>query len=374
MKAHTKVNKILRNGFKPAGTYGVQVTGMRSTQMRSMRASFHRAIVDGNKGRGCTLDLALAQDRLDPAYDICSLPIAWWVAGLREQWIPRHMLLRTFSDAMVNVEADDFKKVRGPASAAVASMKRIGWEPLTLITWKTCEGGVINIDDMCPRTVQELAMRDTETWLWNASTSAKITGIEGRPFLEPIKALLNTKESEEGSMSRAAKGMLRCLVAHGIWSPERLKAAGYDIEGVCPHCGGCGSLWHLIWDCPATYAFRLQWGLPDAIKKGANERWHMALWGQDCCRLYMQGCPSLSWLMPLSGRPCQESLASLNRPPMVMALDTIANAIGWPGVDGVWPPLANEEMKYSLRYWQRAHCQASCNVCHWLSSMGYGSS
>ncbi len=68
MKARASTARIVRCGLLPAATYGVGVTGISDRDLRSLRVTARKGLVENLPGRSLTIDLMLVGDRMDPAY------------------------------------------------------------------------------------------------------------------------------------------------------------------------------------------------------------------------------------------------------------------------------------------------------------------
>ena len=77
--------------------------------------------------------------------------------------------------------------------------------------------------------------------------------VEGRPWLEPVKALIHAKSTPEWGNEH--KGMLRCLASDGYWDRARLAESGYDVNPIC-ECGELAALFHMVWECPKIISMR----------------------------------------------------------------------------------------------------------------------
>ena len=236
----------------------------------------------------------------DPAVHAYIAPIVWWVSALRQQLLPRGVFLRPFSAAINQADFPEpshsshsnpvaartppyelqgaWNQIRGPASATLASIKRLGWTPVTPLVWRVGGGLEINIDMEAPSTIRTLAKRSARDTLWNAAARnhAPYSSLIDTPFLEPIYKLLAKRSSEAWTL--AQKRLLRTLVALGVWSPMRLKEAGLS-DGKCWWCSQPEStLWHLSWECTGTAMLRDVFGFDDEAIRVASLPAHSSLW------------------------------------------------------------------------------------------------
>ena len=156
----------------------------------------------------------------------------------------------------------------GPAAIAAHSLRDAGWdvEDGQPFRWRSVDGTIIDVLTAAPRQVGHLIEADIERKLWLRMSSARTVhnGIDGAPWLAPLRALLAAKPSPAWGV--AEKSMLRCIAANGFWPLERLRQCGYETDGLCPLCREPQTLFHLLWRCQLTAAQRQQWGLPDALR------------------------------------------------------------------------------------------------------------
>ena len=113
--------------------------------------------------------------------------------------------------------------------------------------------------------------------------------IEGHPWLEPLRSLLNARNSE--GWGDQEKGMLRCLMANGFWSQARLHDAGYECSRMCECCQVPCTLFHILWRCQLNKPYRDQYGLPHVVTDlmAANPDW--ALWTTGITKCHLTGYP-----------------------------------------------------------------------------------
>ena len=154
----------------------------------------------------------------------------------------------------------------------VLTLARLGWKIKDLVSWETDIGLSISIDSLCPRAVKTLAHEAVDRMNWKVAVRNRpfLAPIGGRPLLEPIKAMINKSPGQD--WGRQHMGMVTTVAAMGIWPMDRLKEAGYHTQGLCA-CGCPQTVWHLVWDCPLTRPFRVQYDLDQNL---VTEAWRDA--------------------------------------------------------------------------------------------------
>ena len=167
--AGARTEVLARTGINPAGLFGVGVTGASSTDLQQIRSICRSAFRPYTKGRSLTLDLALAGTGTDPAYRAHMEPVQFLCQALWDDWVPRSCILRTLSGAAMRIEqlTNPWAGIKGPASAVVATIRRLGWEIARHkpTQWRTHVGD-IDIDVLPPRAVCNIVKDAVELWLW----------------------------------------------------------------------------------------------------------------------------------------------------------------------------------------------------------------
>ena len=295
--AGAKTARLARTGINPALLYGAKVTGVASTQLLRIRRMVRSSFQLSSAGRSLALDLVLEGQGTDPVEKATCDPILTWCVALWDNWLPRGILLRTLSGAFrrVQAHASPWTGVRGPASAVVATLARIGWscEGRSPHVWRT-HRGQINIIKTAPRAVEHLAMEAVERWQWQEITrhDQDLADVGPTSVLEPVVRLLSRKSVRQG-WGPLQQGNLKSLVVKGQWPQTRLFAAGLAETDACQICGARGTLWHRLFDCPALLFIRQQYG-DEALLTCACDWPEMQLWTR--CLL---GDPSWSYPAPL---------------------------------------------------------------------------
>ena len=87
------------------------------------------------------MDLALLNDQLDPVYIVNREPIVSWCKGIWDFRVPRLWMVRAWMAATKRLVGakNPWSVVHGPAGAVLATLKRIGWEPVngSALVWET---------------------------------------------------------------------------------------------------------------------------------------------------------------------------------------------------------------------------------------------
>ena len=289
LAAGVRTAQVVRAGLHSAALYGAGVNGIDPIYVSQLKTIFHKAVTMKYQARSATADLHFESDSsspLDPEYEAHACPIVWWCASLWNQLLPRQILLRSFSTAIANgkkPEAIKWKFCNGPASATVYSINKIGWECISPVKWQMQDGHIINIDEVCPRTVKALVCSAVREVIWKRAgvKNTSYAALHGRPFTEPIQSLLRSKP--KAAWNGQHQGMLRSIVACGIWPEERLRIAGYLCDGLCDRCGIPATVEHYIFACEKTRDFRFTWGISDDLLDARSNFPNSPLWSVCMC-------------------------------------------------------------------------------------------
>ena len=172
-----------------------------------------------------------------------------------------------------------WKQVQGPAGAAVATLKRIGWSAKNAVTWVTHAGVTIDLRSTCPVTVAKLVDAGTVAWQWqHVARQDGLQELAAGGLIAPLRKLL---QSQGADWSRAHAAALRCAVINGQWPQQRLAAAGYSADATCQLChAASGTLYHRHWGCDGIAALRLQEVEPGVLAASRGPTAGSALWSR----------------------------------------------------------------------------------------------
>ncbi len=262
-KAGIATQLFAKAGLQAGAAYGVHVVGMRSNDLAKLRTIMHTATVL-HPSRSCTIDLELTKPCFDPTYYVRSGPVLAMLAALWDNLIPRGVLLRTLSTAVHSASTLTWDNVSGPIACAVLSLCSVGWTNVSLLKWQRPNGHIVDFSEHAPRTVGTFLEADIQLVLWSdVSQHREGYGLlRGRPWLEPVRQLLNCKP--KSNWGKKEQSMLRCICADGLWPEWRLKCAGYQCDGLCV-CGMPQTSKHIPWECPITLPYREQYGLSQQV-------------------------------------------------------------------------------------------------------------
>ena len=184
----------------------------------------------------------------------------------------------TIEDMAGNVS---WATVKGPASAALMSARRLGWQFVSATEIDIGGNSRLLLGRDSPAFVREKVTEALS--LWRArNVEAKLPclqaeGLEVGPHMGPILRLLDFRRAA-GEWTHKLQGDLRSVVSNRQWTQQRLHQAGLVDDPVCRlciatlRCGPAsedpafkGTLMHRYCTCPAMASFREQ-HMPEAEK------------------------------------------------------------------------------------------------------------
>jgi hypothetical protein len=267
---------VLRTGGTAALVYGQANTGVSDSMLLSQRRAVAASFVPGGAG-DLDLTLILADDghrgRADPAFAAHSDPIGMWAGAVWCSWFPRDDLQLLAGQALQRILGMEspWSRVVGPATAFVASARRLGWVVRDAVHVFTDQRLAIDLTRDSPAFVRQQVALSVSRWRWREVEKripALRSGTGGLgALMQPIFRLLHSKPGEY--WGHKEQGALRSAFTNTQWTQCRLQGAGLASSKNCRLCvqfGFCteedtstayhGTLLHRIWTCPVTESIR----------------------------------------------------------------------------------------------------------------------
>ena len=147
---------------------------------------------------------------------------------------------------------NEWKAIRGPASAVLASLHRLGWTwPAPHVLLVDGMGG-LDLRKVAPMTIRHIMQRTMEfRELSRWAAQRQLPGIR-RPFLDPVRAALRRK-----GMTLQRKAAIKAYVGADFWTQDKLRSRGCSTTRACQACGaGVGDQQHRFCRCPNTQGER----------------------------------------------------------------------------------------------------------------------
>ena len=261
-------------GLVVAGAaWGSAVDGLTSSAARELRSVVHRALTRGvGSRRAVEVDLAFhgPPHRLDPAEAAVTTTLTSWVKWVPGWAGPADRLETSWAAERGRTRA----RRRGPMTATLAALRRLGREAHGPLDWVTADGQAAPVDD--PVALRAAVHADFRRREWTVAAARRADlrgadrGVDEALTGEPCRRLLRRGRARQ-------VGRLRCVMAGGTWPQARLAAAGMAETAECPRCGiEPETVLHRWWRCPALDMARHQAEVGELALKsrcGAVMRW-----------------------------------------------------------------------------------------------------
>jgi len=130
-------------------------------------------------------------------------------------------------------------KVKGPASAMVASCRRLGWIVVNSTELRTDRGETLQLNLDSPAAAKLEIARVVKRWRWR-NVEAKMPQLKKGgsgmgALMEPITKLLKSRATSE-DWNPALRGALRSAIAGRQYPQARVFAAGWSVHNKCLFC------------------------------------------------------------------------------------------------------------------------------------------
>ena len=137
---------------------------------------------------------------------------------------------------------------RGPIGAAILTIDRIGWSPISATKWKDDRGIEIDLTLYSPKLF-DILVRDSCQRLAERSLAKKTADpllVNRSACLDPARDYIKKRKH-----STKAKSAVAAVVTNSLWTKSRLRESGYQLDDVlCDLCGvATDTLHHRLWIC-----------------------------------------------------------------------------------------------------------------------------
>ena len=292
---------VIRTGGGAALSFATGNMGVASSTLHRQRTAVAATL--NCKGAG-DLDMTLvladatAKGRADPAFAAHMEPIVQWATAVWYQWLPALDFHDLHEHAQYACRDDHrmWSRVAGPAAAAAASARRLGWSMPGPDRFTTDAGRELRLKTDAPADVEAEVIRAVRRWRWRrvhrrlpalagdqdgASTGALAPG----PFVDPLLYLLTAKARNKDWTAKH-QGALRAAIVGRHWTQAQKHRAFGKEQVPSPNCRLCvakgfcsdwtsdpayvGTPWHRLWTCPALAGFRER-HMPDEVVEHLNQ-------------------------------------------------------------------------------------------------------
>ncbi len=161
-----------KTGFRPMQVYGSAVTGITPQFMQELRTGAARA--HGALG-GRSISVRLAAYKDDPALQYYEKVLFYWASTLWSGRVPDAMLKDAWmlAHATVSLAARPSLATVGGTGVLMAVLREIGWASPNFHSLITCDGTVLNMKEICPRTVLRYLDDDFQQRMMDLSSVRK---------------------------------------------------------------------------------------------------------------------------------------------------------------------------------------------------------
>ena len=170
-----------------------------------------------------------------PGFMAVTGPIHTWAVLVSTRRVPLSVLKDAWQIQTMRVlkAKDPWKVIEGPAGVLAVQLRRIHWCASSAHMWKTRSGTVLDLREVSPVWVRELARKDLERIKWEEwaqiteQAPEMLDGIVPRApagyWLDPIRALFaSSAERARWQLTPLALACLRSTMIGGQWSQQRL--------------------------------------------------------------------------------------------------------------------------------------------------------
>ena len=236
------MGRIFSTGVAPSLGFGACVNGVTDGELKAARQILFAATPPVTPGTSLTAKLALLGD---PAASLAIAPAVQWhrhvwraLCGLPGPKEPLTFWRRLWEDATQRLPKT-WRGCRGPIAAAVLSLQRIGWRALDGFRWVDDRGQELALTGYSPRLLGMMLREGVQRQLErNLAVKAGLAP-EGNP--EGVRAMVDVARSllRSKKVDALGKGIIRSFFCGSIWTTERARENGYNIEVKCALCGCC---------------------------------------------------------------------------------------------------------------------------------------
>ena len=225
---------MARAALEGAVSYGTSVLGVNTGELNQLRSLAGKLQDHHPDGRSRTLALMLSPTKdLDPIFRATWLPIKFLLQCWWEQWIPRRSVEAAVAAAAAHLSklSVPWNSIRGPFSAAWATMKRVGCDILSMHEWRLPDGVVLDPTVTCASTVERIVHLLCYKWQCKqVAEHLSLPEFHAGVLLQPIISYLRSNASPE------RRAYVRSCVVGGQWPMHRQWSAGYDVQPFCRVC------------------------------------------------------------------------------------------------------------------------------------------
>ena len=256
--------------------------GLTDTELASVRRTAGAVVATSTRGQRLTLALMLDDHpQVDPIVASTITPMRAWLYDVWDERLPRAMLGNALRDAIEDTSGGTvpWARVRGPASALVATLWRVQWTFESEWVWLDHCGQRFDVRSAAPKDVIKAAALSVRNWQSErVALSVGAPHLAVRVFLSPLRQLLF---SPVKGLSPRLSGLLRSVVVNLQWPQQRLWESGLVDDPLCTLCSDePGTIAHRAYRCHAHDIDRMVWNDEPLMQLGAAARLSDPLWSR----------------------------------------------------------------------------------------------
>ena len=231
--------------------YGTIINGTSGTKLSWQQSIQHRTLNSRNTQRSRHLNLAVAGDPVEPAYEANRAPVLQWA---------RIIARRTFPLASLRLAVQHFQRglaekrhmwahITGPITALIATLKRVKWRLLGAHMMIDHNDLIHDLRHTPTAHLKKLIDEATNISLWkkHAKGTADEASFQEGASSDAIRAM-----AAKGScLNGECRATLVSAATGGQWTQDRHYKAAHVDSDLCLLCkAGVGSEWHRVYTCP----------------------------------------------------------------------------------------------------------------------------
>ena len=225
------VRKVIQQGLQPSLLYGAKVRGLAPRFAEELRKITSQGLPGNHAGRSKTLRLSMY--KADPLHRINATTVVEWASVVWDGDVSEATLQAAWKRQAVKMNKKPaWGKVEGPAGAVRMQMRDLGWKWPSWSTMISEEGLVMDLREICPDDLKQMALRDSERNMWKRWCAKDGNQhLAPEPFMEPIQQWL-----KKGGQHSPGQAVVAQAVACGMWTQERGYKLGVLEDPWCKHC------------------------------------------------------------------------------------------------------------------------------------------